>query len=321
YGERMAMVWLDAARYADTNGYNNDEDRIMWPWRDWVIDAFNQNLPYDRFIVEQLAGDLLPNPTLSQQIATAFHRNQGHNTEGGIIQEEYRVEYVADRVHTTATIFLALSMQCARCHDHKYDPITQKDYYSFFAFFNSMDEKQASYSNFTAAAPYIKIPTGDQTQKLAAIESKHRDLEEKLAKRAADADSGLAHWEQEHSADEMQKLMSGAVLHRFAMDEKQGMTLHDTASGSASPLVATIIGKSNWTAGKIGGALEFDGQTYVDAGQSAAFDGGTPFSISAWVRPTSMEGLAVFSKMDEGNACKARQRLVDVLTESNVKVS
>ncbi|HET6251111.1 MAG TPA: DUF1553 domain-containing protein, partial [Tepidisphaeraceae bacterium] len=205
----------------------------------------------------------------------------------------------------------ALSMQCARCHDHKYDPITQKDYYSFFAFFNSMDEKQASYSNFTAAAPFIKIPTGDQTQKLAAIESKHRDLEEKLAKRAADADGGLARWEQEHSADELQKLMSGAVLHRFAMDEKQGMTLHDTASGSASPLVATIIGKSNWTAGKIGGALEFDGQTYVDAGQLAAFDGSTPFSISAWVRPTSMEGVAVLSKMDEGNSYRGYDLLVD----------
>ncbi len=113
YAERMALAWLDAARYADTNGFNNDEDRTQWPWRDWVIDAFQNNMPYDQFIVEQLAGDLLPNATLSQKTATGFHRNQVHNTEGGIIPEEYRVEYVADRVHTTATIFLGLSMQCA----------------------------------------------------------------------------------------------------------------------------------------------------------------------------------------------------------------
>ena len=134
YGERMAMHWLDLARYADTNGYNNDEERTQWPWRDWVIDAFNQNLPYDQFVVEQLAGDLLPNPTTSQRIATAFNRNHVFTTEGGIIEEEYRVEYVADRVHTTATVFLGLSLQCSRCHDHKFDPLSQRDYYRFFAF-------------------------------------------------------------------------------------------------------------------------------------------------------------------------------------------
>ena len=131
YAERMAMSWLDAARYADTNGYNSDEDRSMWPWRDWVIGAFRRNQPYDQFIIEQLAGDLLPEPTLEQKLATGFHRNQGHNTEGGIIAEEYRVEYVADRVHTTATVFLGLSMQCARCHDHKYDPFSTHEYYRF----------------------------------------------------------------------------------------------------------------------------------------------------------------------------------------------
>ncbi len=112
YAERMAMAWLDAARYADTNGFNNDEDRTQWPWRDWLIGAFARNLPYDRFVVEQLAGDLLPGATLDQKVATAFLRNQVHNTEGGIIPEEYRIEYVADRVHTTATIFMGLSMQC-----------------------------------------------------------------------------------------------------------------------------------------------------------------------------------------------------------------
>ncbi len=312
YGERMALVWLDAARYADTNGYNNDEDRTMWPWRDWVIGAFNRNMRYDRFIIEQLGGDLLPNPTLSQEIATAFHRNQGHNTEGGIIQEEYRVEYVADRVHTTATIFLGLSMQCARCHDHKFDPITQKDYYSFFAFFNSMDEKQASYVNFAAAEPFIRIPSAEQKAKLAALEAERRDLDGKIAKHRAEADAGLARWEQEHSADDLGKLCSKPLLHRFAMDEKEGDIVHDTANPSAAtPIAGTIKGKANWVAGRFGGALEFDGQTFVDAGPTAAFDGTKPFSISAWVRPATMEPLAVLSKMDESNAVRGYDVLID----------
>ena len=192
YGERMALAWLDAARYADTNGYNNDEDRTMWPWRDWVIDAFNRNMPYDRFIVEQIAGDLLPNATLSQKVATAFLRNQGHNTEGGIIQEEYRVEYVADRVHTTATVFLGLSMQCARCHDHKFDPISQKEYYQFYAFFNTIDEKQAPYTNFVAAEPFIRWPSKEQQAKLDEFDKQARELKKQIARDLEENDPEMA---------------------------------------------------------------------------------------------------------------------------------
>ncbi len=180
YAERMAMGWLDAARFADTNGFNNDEDRTQWPWRDWVIDAFRKNMPFDQFLTEQLAGDLLPNPTLSQQVATAFLRNQTHNTEGGIIQEEYRVEYVADRVHTTATVFLGLSLGCARCHDHKFDPVTQREYYRFFAFFNSVPEKQASYSNFAAAEPFIMAPSAAQQAALVGFQNERLELELKV---------------------------------------------------------------------------------------------------------------------------------------------
>ncbi len=180
YAERMAMGWLDAARFADTNGFNNDEDRTQWPWRDWVIDAFRKNMPFDQFLTEQLAGDLLPTPTLSQQVATAFLRNQTHNTEGGIIQEEYRVEYVADRVHTTATVFLGLSLGCARCHDHKFDPVTQREYYRFFAFFNSVPEKQASYSNFAAAEPYIMAPSREQQRQLDSWNQEIAKLQQEL---------------------------------------------------------------------------------------------------------------------------------------------
>lgn len=140
YGERMAVDWLDAARYADTNGYQVDRDREAWPWRDWVIRAFNDNMPFDQFTIEQIAGDLLPEPTLNQRIATGFHRNHMMNEEGGIIPEEFLVEYCADRVETTATIWLGQTFICARCHDHKFDPFTQRDYYGLFAFFHNVTE-------------------------------------------------------------------------------------------------------------------------------------------------------------------------------------
>lgn len=141
YGERMASSWLDVARYADTHGYQDDLERVMWPWRDWVINAFNRNLPYDQFIKWQLAGDLIPNATLDQVLATGFNRNHKITQEGGVIDEEYRVEYVMDRANTTSKAIIGLTMECARCHDHKYDPISQKEYYSFYSFFNKLEEK------------------------------------------------------------------------------------------------------------------------------------------------------------------------------------
>ncbi len=141
YGEKMAVYWMDVARYADSHGYQDDGLRTMWPWRDWVIHAFNENYPYDRFVTWQLAGDLLPNPTKEQLLATGFNRNHKITQEGGIIQEEYRIEYVTDRTNTFGKSFLALTFECAHCHDHKYDPISQKTYYGTFAFFNQVPEK------------------------------------------------------------------------------------------------------------------------------------------------------------------------------------
>src|SRR3990170_2250005 len=129
YGERMATYWMDVARYADSHGYQDDGLRTMWPWRDWVIHAFNQNYPYDQFLTWQLAGDLLPNPTKEQLLATGFNRNHKITQEGGVIDEEYRVEYVTDRTNTFGRAIIGVSMECAKCHDHKYDPISQKDYY------------------------------------------------------------------------------------------------------------------------------------------------------------------------------------------------
>ena len=171
YGERMAARWLDAARYADTNGYQSDGVRSMWRWRDWVIDAFNRNLPFDQFTIEQIAGDMLPNARPDQRIASGFNRNHRTNAEGGIVPEEFRVEYVADRAETTSTVWLGLTVGCARCHDHKYDPIKQKEFYQLFAYFNNVPEKGLVY-NFGNEEPYIKAPTPKQEARLSTLDGR-----------------------------------------------------------------------------------------------------------------------------------------------------
>ena len=170
YGERMAVDWLDLARYADSYGHQVDKDRFVWPWRDWVVGAFNRNLSYKDFITWQLAGDLLENPTDEQVLATTFSRLHQQESEGGSVEEEYRVEYVADRVATFGTAFLGLTLDCARCHDHKFDPVSQKDYYSFFAFFQNIDEA-GLYSYFTDSAPTPAMPlmNGKQKEELADL--------------------------------------------------------------------------------------------------------------------------------------------------------
>ena len=177
YGERMAWPWLDAARYSDTNGYQGDNTRTMWPWRDWVVKAFNKNMPFDQFTIEQVAGDMLPNATLEQKLATAFLRNHMINGEGGRIAEENRVEYVFDQMETVGTTFLGLTFNCCRCHDHKYDPISQKDYYSFSAFFNQTPVKGSEKSGQTA--PTVTIPPKKEI--LAKQQSILKEKEDKLS--------------------------------------------------------------------------------------------------------------------------------------------
>jgi len=176
FGERFAMDWLDSARYADSNGYQSDRDRTMWPWRDWVIRAFNANLPLDQFTLEQLAGDLLPGASREQILATGFHRNHPLNGEGGRIAEESRVDYVVDRVDTTATVWLGLTLGCARCHDHKYDPFTAKDYYRLYAYFNSIDESGAV-DRSGNANPVLELPTPAQEKQRAEQDARLRQLE------------------------------------------------------------------------------------------------------------------------------------------------
>lgn len=200
YGERMAMQWLDAARYADTNGYNNDETRTMWPWRDWVIQAFTDGMPYDQFLTEQIAGDLLPDASISQKVATGFSRNHVLTTEGGVFEEEYHVEYVADRVHTTATVFMATSLQCARCHDHKYDPLTQKEYYQFAAFFNNVPDKVVSYNKARMAEPLLKLPTPEQQAELNRIDGRLTEVDVEISKLTADPNADTTALQSEKKA-------------------------------------------------------------------------------------------------------------------------
>lgn len=198
YGQRMAIDWLDAARYADSNGYQVDRDREMWPWRDWVVNAFNRNLSFDQFTIEQLAGDLIPNATREQRVATGLHRNHMLNEEGGIIPEEFLAEYVADRVETTATIWLGLTLGCARCHDHKFDALSQKDFYGMFAIFHNVPE--SGLGNYGApynlsAPPLLKLPTPDQQRLIDNLTAAIKEAEAKLAIAGQEIPTEVTAWE------------------------------------------------------------------------------------------------------------------------------
>ncbi|MBM3871495.1 MAG: DUF1553 domain-containing protein [Verrucomicrobia bacterium] len=200
YGERMAMLWLDYARYADSHGFQTDSSRSMWPWRDWVIKSFNDNVPFDRFTVEQLAGDLLPNPRQDQLVATGFNRNHRINGEGGLIAEEWRIETIIDRVETTGTTWLGLTFNCCRCHDHKYDPITQREFYSFFAFFNSIEES-GTLSGTRAnrgggnPEPTIHVKSPEHEAKLAELEKAHATAEARQAEVEKQLPKLIEEWE------------------------------------------------------------------------------------------------------------------------------
>ncbi|MBM80467.1 MAG: hypothetical protein CMJ78_07730 [Planctomycetaceae bacterium] len=190
YGEHMARYWLDAARYADTNGYQYDLEREQWVWRDWVIHAFNQNMPFDQFTIEQLAGDLLSNATDQQMLATAFHRNHPITIEGGVIDEEYRTEYVVDRVVTTSTVWMGLTMMCGRCHDHKYDPITQREFYGFFAFFNNVPERGLNGFN-----PKINVASPIGTEEAEELQQESKELTDQFAKLLEAVRDQVPKWE------------------------------------------------------------------------------------------------------------------------------
>lgn len=207
YGERMAWPWLEAARYADTNGYQGDNERTMYPWRDWVIEAFNQNMPFDQFTIWQLAGDLLPNATDEQRLATAFNRNHMINGEGGRIAEENRIEYVFDQLETTSTVWLGMTMTCCRCHDHKYDPILQKEYFGLFAFFNQTPVTGGGGNPQTP--PVLSVPTKQQQEQIEQLNQKRKTVEAQLTKHLQSLRKHQVAWE-----DEQRNALGKSAWHR-----------------------------------------------------------------------------------------------------------
>jgi hypothetical protein len=298
YGERMAMDWLDDARYADTNGYQNDFARTMWPWRDWVIDAFNRNEPFDRFTVEQLAGDLLPGATRSQRIATGFNRNNRTVTEAGSIDEEWRVENAVDRVETTTTVFLALTMGCGRCHDHKFDPISQREFYQFFAFFNQVNERGVYTEQRGNVPPLIALPSREDEERLRQLDAKIAAAERRVHEQEAGLAEQRQRWEKELRSRPTRALPPDAAFHV----PLNGDLRYAGADGKTDDVIYRGKGRPVWTDGPLGKAVRLDGRTdsFLDLGQILRPERTDRFSYGAWVRPSG-EG-ACLSKMDEAAA-------------------
>ncbi|MEX2262579.1 MAG: DUF1553 domain-containing protein [Bryobacteraceae bacterium] len=288
YGERMAMHWLDLARYADTHGFHIDSHRDMWRWRDWVIGAFNRNLSFDRFTIEQLAGDLLPGAGVEQKIATGFNRNHMINFEGGAIPDEYLTEYVVDRVETTSTVWMGMTMGCARCHDHKYDPIKQKEFYSFFAFFNTVPEKglDGRYGN---AEPMLPLPSAGQRRRLDEVNARLEITEKALPDEELNALQ--AEWEKTRPATLPEPSHEGIVAH-YELDHN----LSDI-SGFYHP-ARSVRGEVTYGEGAAGEAGTLSGETQIDLANAPAGDHNDPFSIALWAKLSSIREMAVFQKID-----------------------
>ncbi len=214
HGEHMAWSWMEAARYADTDGYQNDGPRDMWRWRDWVIEAFNRNMPFDRFTVEQLAGDLLPQPTLQQRIATGFNRNNRYNSESGLVFEEFLLENAVDRVDTTSTVWMGLTMGCARCHDHKYDPLSQKEYYGLVAYFDNVAEsgRAIKYGN---SEPWIRAPTPLQEERLGELEARLEEARLALERNGREIRRSQERWEETAAPAGAGPLVADGLNHHF----------------------------------------------------------------------------------------------------------
>ncbi len=296
HGEWMALHWLDLARYADTHGYHTDSHRDMWRWRDWVIAAYNRNMPFDRFTIEQIAGDLLTDATLEQTVATGFNRNNMVNFENGAIAEEYRTEYVADRVVTTATVWLGQTMRCARCHDHKFDPISQRDFYRMFAFFNSVPEKGLDGQKGNAE-PFIAAPTALQTAHLEECREQLAALERKMAERAVVATDEQREWEARlrEGSGESPRPPDDVILYCPLDEGKLVEKSGDTPVGGAPH----VEGNAIQVPGRFGDALLFDGNTHVDLGHVAALDRESPFSCGAWVYRTTDDTMTILARVSE----------------------
>jgi hypothetical protein len=293
FGERMAVVWLDAARFADTHGFLIDAHRDMWRWRDWVIEAFNRNMPFDQFTVEQLAGDLLPSPTLDQLIATGFNRNHMINYENGADENEYRMEYVADRAAATANVWLGLTFQCARCHDHKYDPLSQREFYQWFAFFNNVVEEGLD-GNLGNAIPVIAAPTLEQQLQLNRIESQMAASESFLAKKRETNLVKMPTWERSLSVGAAPPIEAPVSVFHLGFDQP------DQLAGivNAKPVPFQVNGDVSLVDGRWNRAMLFDGRTYIDLDKIAWPNTAAGLTIAAWIFPTTPDEMVVISLQD-----------------------
>lgn len=285
FGERFASEWLDVARYADSYGYQNDATSRVWPWRDWVVRAFNEDLPWKDFVTWQVAGDLLPDATREQRLATSFNRLHRQTNEGGSVEEEFRVEYVADRVHTFGTAFLGLTFECARCHDHKYDPISQREYYELFAYFDDIDES-GLYSHFTPAVPTptLALPSAEQEMELASLAATRSQAEAQHLEQVQATDSDFASWF-EQSPRELQ------VFERHLFDfETLSEGKWSSQSGESSGKAGGGLQPAE---GRHGQGLTFSGEDNVSFGSLGSFSRSDPFTIALWLQTPEVKERAV----------------------------
>jgi len=293
YGERMAVDWLDGARFADSNGYQNDFSRNMSPWRDWVIDAFNKHMRYDEFVTDQIAGDLLPNPTLAQRIATGFNRNHRTVTEAGSIEDEWFVENVVDRVETTGTVVLGLTVGCARCHDHKFDPISQKEFYQLFAFFGNVNEKGVYTETRGNVPPVVKAVSPENEKKLAELDAKIADFAKELADHNVTIDQHRRAWLDALSKDRPQNEPVEAV--RIDLQKEGESAAHVTVTNG----VVAVDPKSvmpTWQSDLFGESPVFYGKQHLDYAGLAFPPADKPFSWAVWVKPAGAG--TILSRMD-----------------------
>ncbi|MCA9220048.1 MAG: DUF1553 domain-containing protein [Planctomycetales bacterium] len=309
FGERMAVMWLDAARYGDTSVFHADGPRDMWGWRDRVVRAYNENMPFDRFSILQLAGDLVPDAHVEDRMLAGFNRNNGTTDEGGAIAEEYRVEYVVDRVKTTSTVWLGLSMECGQCHDHKYDPISQEDYYRFYAFFNVSSDGGMQTRNGNAQ-PILEIPDTEKQARLPEIQQQLDDVEKRLADRRTAADMPFLEWvtarETEIAAKPEASTPTGMSLH-FALDEGAGAEVTNLAQPDHK---GKIEGQPEWVDGRLNKALKLNGSTYVDLGDVGRFERTDSVSYGGWIKLPKNGSGALLARMDDANSYRGYDCLI-----------
>ncbi|MEZ5328514.1 MAG: DUF1553 domain-containing protein [Verrucomicrobiales bacterium] len=301
FGERMALAWMDASRYGDTSVMHADGPRYMWPWRDWVIEAYNSNKPFNEFTVEQIAGDLLPNATPEQKIATGFNRNHATSDEGGAIPEELRVEYVVDRVKTTSNVWLGLSMECAQCHDHKYDPISNKEYYEFFAYFNNSADPGMQTRNGNQS-PNVDRPDPDRDAKLASIAERRAKTEADIARRRSEVETQVATWAADQRgtlANQDAQWAAAGQIYQIPLDEPEGTIFHELVAGEQG----TLSGKHQIEARDAGVGIKLDGSSVIDFKETGSFaEYNAPLTVSAWVKAPKDASGAVLSRMDSAKA-------------------